>query len=772
VTLEPLPIDAYLPEIRDHLATHRALVISAAPGAGKTTRVPPALVDRGPVILLQPRRVAARAVTRRIVQEQEWTLGREAGWQIRYERRSSSDTRLLVVTEGILTARLQHDPLLSDFTTIVFDEFHERSIHSDIGLALARQAWLARDELHIVVMSATLETERVSNYLGGCPIVEVTGTRHPLRIEYAPDDTVAGAVHAILPRTDGQILCFLPGVREIEATQRELAARLDRRFEIVPLHGSLDGEAQDRALRPGSGRRVIVATNIAETSLTVPGVSAVVDSGLHKVVRHDGARGIDGLHLERISQDAADQRAGRAARLGPGIARRLWDPRQRLQPHREADITRLDVAGPVLYLLAWGANLERFEWFEAPPPSRLADALRLLTRLGAIDSGRLTAMGRQMLRIPVHPRLARILIDGRGAPEVVATCARLSGDAAFEDPLRRVVGEVIAGPLARHLRDDEVRHAIFTGYADRLARRRAESRDRVVMASGHGGVIGREVEPFDHEFLVALDVVAGERSGHAEAYIRAASAVDRDWVVATSSRIEHRMDAASGRVRAFRVERYDSLVLAEHPARTDPDAAAALLAQAWLERGPDESTLRLLRRARFAGRPLDLAALAHEAAFSVDSVDDLDIGRHLAHTLLRTLQTDAPEALPLPSGREARLEYEADGSVSASVKLQELFGLAESPRVGRDGVPVTFHLLAPNGRPVQTTRDLRSFWERTYPEVRKELRGRYPKHPWPDDPWTATPTHRSKAASNAPPPAGTPAKTPRRSAGQPKRRGE
>jgi ATP-dependent helicase HrpB len=463
-------------------------VISAAPGAGKTTRVPPALVDRGPVILLQPRRVAARAVARRIADEQGWVAGHEVGWQIRFERRSSSDTRLLVVTEGILTARLQNDPLLSDFSTIVFDEFHERSIHSDLGLALARQAWLARDELNLVVMSATLDVNRVSAFLGHCAIVNVPGLLHPTTIEYAPDETVAAAVSGVLPRSTGQILCFLPGAPEIQRAERDLrAAGVGAREDIIPLHGAVDGETQDRALRPFNGRRVILATNIAETSLTVPGVSTVVDTGFQKVARYESARGIDSLSLERVSQDSADQRAGRAARLGPGLVRRLWDARLRLKPHREPDIARLDLAGPVLYLLAWGAHPERFEWFDPPPAARVADALRLLERLEAIDDGhRLTALGRQMLRLPMHPRLARILIDGHGAPEVVAVCARLSGDAAMASQLQRVVSYVMDHATRPHITDAELRHALFVGYADRLARRRSDQRDRVTLASGHG----------------------------------------------------------------------------------------------------------------------------------------------------------------------------------------------------------------------------------------------------------------------------------------------
>lgn len=742
---DPLPVDAYLEEVRACLARDRAVVVSAAPGAGKTTRIPPALVDHGPVILLQPRRVAARAVTRRIADEQGWVAGHEVGWQIRFERRSTEDTRLLVVTEGILTARLQNDPLLSDFSTIVFDEFHERSIHSDLGLALARQAWLARDQLRIVVMSATLDVERVAAFLGGCPVVNIPGLVHPNSIAYADNESVAAAVAEVLPRSTGQVLCFLPGVPEIQRAERELrGAGIAERLDIVPLHGSIDGEAQDRALRPASGQRVILATNIAETSLTVPGVSTVVDTGLQKVARYDSARGIDSLTLERVSQDSADQRAGRAARLGPGLVRRLWDIRQRLKPHREPDIARLDLAGPVLYLLAWGAHPARFEWFDPPPAARIADAMRLLERLGAIDADhRITALGRQMLRLPMHPRLARILIDGGGAPEVVAVCARLSGDVAMTGHLQRVVSYVMEHATREHLGDTELRHALFMGYADRLARRRNDQRDRVTLASGHGAVIGRQCDAFDNEYLVALDVIAADRAGVAEARIRSASPVDPEWVVPTTISVEHSFSAETGRVRAATVQRFDALILSVHPVAADPLIAAELLADAWLARGPDQAATRLIRRARFAGREIDLAALVREAAFGAESIGDIDIGRQIPYAVMRQLETEAPELLPLPSGRRAPLEYGSEGTVSAAVKLQELFGLADSPRLGPNRVAVTFHLLAPNGRPVQTTRDLRSFWTSTYPEVRKELRGRYPKHPWPEDPWTATPTHRT-----------------------------
>ena len=724
-------------------------MLSASPGAGKTTRIPPALIDAGPVILLQPRRLAARAVARRIAVERGWTIGREVGWQIRFERRFSRETRLLVVTEGILTARLQQDPLLSEFATIILDEFHERSIHADLGLALARQTWRARDDLRLVVMSATLDIEPVAAFLGDAAVIQVPGASHPLTIEHADGESVADAASGMLGRTAGQVLCFLPGAREIERARTELSGlAASKGVELVALHGSLDGDAQDAAIAAVERRRIVLATNIAETSLTVPGVSAVVDTGLVKVARYDAERGIDSLTLERVTTDSADQRAGRAARQGSGIVRRLWDARARLRTHREPEIARVDLAGPVLDVLAWGASPLSFEWFEPPSDDRVQAALRLLERLGAIDKeAHISTLGRQLQRIPLHPRLARILIDGRGATEVAMICAQLGsgvpGGAEVAQELRRIASGAIEGKVAAHISDEELRHAIFTGYADRLAKRRANARERFVLATGHGAVLARECDVGDAEYIVALDLVAAERDRISEARIRAASPVDAAWIQAASTEVEHRFDTTSGRVRASRVERYDAIVLNETPVPVDSAVAAQMLGDAWLARGHDEATTRLIRRLRFAGSNVDLAALAHAAAAAARTIDDIDIEAHLPFDVKRTLAERAPDSILVPSGRSTRLEYGDDGSVSASVKLQELFGLAASPIIGPARVPVTFHLLAPNGRPVQTTRDLRSFWERTYPEVRKELRGRYPKHPWPDDPRTAQPTHRT-----------------------------
>jgi len=777
-----LPIDPFIPEIVARVRDARAAVITAAPGAGKTTRVPPALAADGPVIVLQPRRVAARSIARRIADEQGWTVGREAGWHVRFEQRFGPATRVLLATEGILTARLQRDPLLSGFRTIVLDEFHERSIHADVGIALARQAWLARDDLRLVVMSATIDPQPVAAYLRGCPTVAVPGRLHPLEVRYMPGAPIAAGVREAASRSRGQILCFLPGAPEIHRALPEAEAAMRAiGGDVVPLHGSLDAAAQDLAIAPVEHRRVILATNIAETSLTVPGVDAVVDTGLHKVARYDPHRAIDSLELERISLDSADQRAGRAARLGPGLVYRLWSEADRLNPRREPEIHRIDLSGPLLDIVAWGGDPRTFEWFEAPSADRVAAAFALLGALGAVDGARITPLGRRMQQLPLHPRLARILLSAAGSWHAALACALLSdrtfvrtpAAATSSDLLSAVESErdlprqavYLAGELRRLLDapglaaalakagsgsgirgvegETAFRRAVFDGYPDRVAKRRAPGSPRVLLASGHGAVLAPESGVRDAQYLVAVDVGAGPRGEGAEARVRLASAVDREWLVPTTTRVEHEIDG-QGVVRAVSRDRYYALVLAERVVPPDPDEAAAILAREYLARGMSDRDARLLRRLRFAGIEANAADLVGRASRGCRRLDDIDLAQQLPWDVRRDLDRLAPDRLTVPSGRSHALDYHEDGSVTASVKLQELFGLAETPRIGPRSEPVVLALLAPNGRPVQVTRDLRSFWQNTYPEVRKELRGRYPKHPWPEDPYSAPPTARTR----------------------------
>ena len=646
-----LPIDDHVDAIVAHVRAHGSAVVVAPPGSGKTTRIPPALTTIGKTILLQPRRVAARALARRIAQERGWTIGEEIGWQIRFERRFTARTRLLVATEGILTARLQSDPLLSEFRVVVLDEFHERSIHADLALALAKQAAMARGDLAVVVMSATLDAGEVSRFLDDARVFQIGTRPHPVSIAYRPNLSVAAAVR----EAGGNVLAFLPGAREIERAAVDLRG-IDA--EVLPLHGSLDVDAQERALAPSKRRKIILATNIAETSLTVEGVNSVIDSGLQKVLRFDPETAIDHLVLERISHDSAEQRAGRVGRTAPGHAIRLWDARDILHPHRQPEVQRVDLASAVLDVIGWGGDPMTFDWFERPAKDRIDAAVSLLSQLG--DPG-------EMRAFPLHPRLARIIIDAHGAEEAIEICARLANDDPRE--LTATARRILGKRYRQHVEDAVLRRALLAGYPDRVAMRREPGSARLLLSSGTGATLAREIDDGRGEFLVVLEIT-GE-------LVRMARSIDREWLKAN-----------------------------RHEEVRERD--------------------RVIER-RFYG-----ALLLHEQTIARVAAQKSKVERPPAPTI------------KLPSGRIAKLDFRDDGSVVASVKLQELFGLAETPRVGPHQTPVTFELLAPNGRPVQTTRDLRSFWQNTYPEVRKELRGRYPKHPWPEDPWSAKPTHRTK----------------------------
>jgi ATP-dependent helicase HrpB len=804
-----LPIDVHVGSIVDALRRDRFAVVVAPPGSGKTTRIPPALTAIGRTILLQPRRVAARALARRIAHEQRWTIGQEIGWQIRFERRFSADTRLLVATEGILTARLQRDPLLSDFGVVVLDEFHERSIHADLALALVKEAAASRGDLCVVVMSATMDASAVAAYLrsgpheelaplpagegGGTPersegvppgegrgtppvrIFDVAAPRYPIDIRYRPGASVADAVREAITTAAGDILCFLPGVREIERERGELSA-VDAL--VLPLHGTLDVDDQERAITPATRRKVILATNVAETSLTVEGVTDVIDSGTHKILRYDAATGVDHLLTERISLDSADQRAGRSGRTRPGSATRLWDERDMLRPHREPEVRRVDLAGTLLDIVAWGGDPETFDWFERPPQERIDAAMELLLMLGAVEfpaddtpltrprvalptgatrtKPRLTPLGDDIRRLPLHPRLARLVIEARGAGLAVAIAAALSegirltssattrsdafalADAApahIARELSTAARLVLGNRLSQHVDESAVLTAILAAYPDRVARRREPRSERLLLSSGTGATLARESGVREGEFLVALELAGG---GSAEALVRMASFVERDWLTPTHREKVHLL--VDGRVRAVERSWYGAILLHEQSVAADSDESRRILAREMRS----QIDAQLANRVAFAGVEVDWDTVIEHAAAAHRQVDDPDLLAFFPFELRRKLDRLAPATYPLPSGRSTRLDYRGDGTLFAAVKLQELFGLGETPAIGPAKTPITFELLAPNGRPVQVTRDLRSFWNNTYAEVRKELRARYPKHPWPEDPWSAKPTHRTR----------------------------
>jgi len=852
----PLPIDAAIPAILDRVAARRTLVLVAPPGAGKTTRVPPALVGSGllarehpNLILLQPRRVAARSVAARIAVENDWTLGDEVGYQVRFERRIGPRTRLRVATEGILNRQLVGDPFLEGVGAVVLDEFHERSIHTDLALAMLREVRdSVRDDLILVVMSATLDAGPVAAFLGDAPIVRVEGRAFPVEIRYrgssgAPlPDRMAGAIEEALAEAPGggpgsDVLAFLPGAEEIRRTSRRLATTAGRLGCLVlPLHGSMPSDEQDRAVRPSDRRKIVLATNIAETSLTIDGVSTVVDSGLSRRASFDADRGIDRLELARISRASAAQRAGRAGRTRPGRCLRLWSEREErgMAEADPAEVHRIDLAGPLLAVHAWGhADPSRFGWFEPPDPGRMAAADRVLEMLGAVRDGKLTEVGRGLLDIPAPPRLGRllreagrsglvregatvaailaerdVLAQGEGVPrdpghgrsrgesDVLDRIDRLAEAEAdgFRPGLRDRGIDPAAARRVAQARDDLLRVArrwpeaapprpedvdegllrlLLVAFPDRVCRRREADSSAGLMTGGRGVRLDPESVVRSGELFLALDPRDDGRGQSREARVRTASLVRRAWLDATfpdAVRREKsaRFDEGRGRVVGVHVVRYRDLILEEDPhVAVDPELASRVLAEALIPRGLDfvrEQEAGASWLARFdllarampeAGWPAlddeavaDLFEAATRGRRSVEELGrapwaDLLRGR-LAHAQARLLDVEAPESIAVPSGNRIRLAYEAGRPPVLAVRLQELFGWTETPRVAGGRVAVVLHLLGPNYRPVQVTDDLRSFWSGTYFRVRKDLRNRYPKHAWPEDPLTA----RAEAKGN------------------------
>lgn len=868
--LAPLPIDPVLPELVAALRGHANAVLRAPTGAGKTTRVPPGLLAAGiaglasgrTIVMTEPRRVATRAAARRIAEEQGWTLGREVGYQVRFEKKATRETRILVVTEGILVQRLQADPFLDGVGLVIFDEIHERTLSADLALAMARRVQReVRPDLALLAMSATFDPGPLAEFLGGAPTIDSPGRLHPIEIRHleGPDlrtepreiaARVALGVERALaemprggdpPDLPGGVLAFLPGVGEIRRAAEILeSSAAARGCAILPLYGEMPAEAQDAAISPGPRRKIVLATNVAETSVTVSGISAVVDSGLARILRYDPASGLDRLELARIGRASAAQRSGRAGRERPGIAYRLWPEREHAaRPERERpEIQRVDLAGPALQLLTWGeTDLSAFGWFEPPDPAALDRGLDLLGRLGAMDlpakSG-LSPLGRAMAEIPVHPRLARLLVEGRkrGVGREAATVAALLAE---RDPFRRAAP--IAGPQGRRTaihasrsdlldrldaleafarsggrqtespagelaagaarfvlqaaeqldrsagnapggsaskdRDADLLAAIAAAYPDRIARRREPGSPRAVMVGGRGVRLGEESAVSLAELFACIDLDGGGgAAGSGEARVHLASAVEAGDLPREllSDEIEVAFDAARERVIAWRRTRFDDLVLSEREVPPPAEEAARALAEAAgrdLSRALalDEPEIagflarwRWLRRvAPELGLPPagddEIRALLPEISRGRRSFADLRkaplrdlLSGALSYAQVQALAREAPERIEVPSGSLIRLDYpaEGDGPPVLAVRIQELFGLEQTPRVAAGRVSVLLHLLAPNYRPQQVTRDLASFWTNTYPLVKKELQGRYPKHAWPDDPRKAAPERRPR----------------------------
>ncbi|MFC4729126.1 ATP-dependent helicase HrpB [Coralloluteibacterium thermophilus] len=822
------PIEPLLPAILRSLAAHPRLVLEAPPGAGKTTQVPPALLDAPwlagrRVIVLEPRRVAARAAARFMAQALGEEVGGTVGYRIRFENRVSARTRIEVVTEGILTRMIQDDPMLEGVGAILFDEFHERHLSGDLGLALALDVQAqVREDLRVVAMSATLDGARLARFLDA-PRLTAEGRAFPVAIAHVParrDEALEAQVRRCvldaLAAHPGDVLVFLPGAREI-ARVEALLADAGRDVDVLPLHGDLPLERQAAALAPADDarRRVILATNVAESSVTAPGVRVVVDSGLAREPRQDPNSGFARLATVAIAQASADQRAGRAGRVAEGWCYRLWPASQRLEPQRRPEIAQVDLAGLALEMAGWGSSDLRLP--DPPPPGALAAARELLQRLGALDAAQaITPFGRRVLALGVHPRLGAMLLAAEDAPARALACdlvalveARdpLRGGSGLRDDwqsrhralaaLRGGRGDPEAHRSALQAIDQAARnwrrrlrvdaepprevpaHALGDllahAFPDRIARQHPDDPRRYQLANGRSARIVDESALYGEPWLVVSELRGDPRGGDG-LVLRAApvdaAALERDFAARFVEEDRVVWDARTRGIAAVRERRFDRIVLDVRPLPTpDRSRFADALVDAvrqlgldalpwtpglvqWRERVrclrdwmpelglPDLSDAALLDTLDDWLKPA-LAGLTR-----LDALDEADFGEALRSgidwSLRQRIDALAPVRIAVPSGLERTIAYAHDAPPVLAVKLQELFGLAETPRIAEGRVPLTLHLLSPAGRPLQVTRDLASFWANTYPDVRKEMKGRYPRHPWPEDPWSATATHRAK----------------------------
>jgi ATP-dependent helicase HrpB len=836
-----LPIDDALPALRAALSTNAAAVLQAPPGAGKSTRVPLALLDEAwlganKIVMLEPRRLAARAVATRMSQVLGETVGTTVGFRTRLETRVSAKTRIEVVTEGILTRWLQQDAALEGVGLLIFDEFHERSLQADLGLALSLDAQATlREDLKLLVMSATLDGTAVATLLNDAPIVTSEGRSYSVDVRWSTQDIargrstfaprieerVASTILQALQEEEGDVLTFLPGQGEIRRVQSALETRgLSNHVQVFALYGELTSELQDAALRPSppGTRKIVLATNIAETSLTIEGVRVVIDSGLARRATFDPNCGMSRLETRRISRASADQRCGRAGRTAPGVCYRLWTrtEHESLAAHTRPEIAEADLAGLALELANWGVrDPGTLRWLDPPPAAMYAQAIELLEQLGAVDRDRrITEHGRQMTKLGTHPRLAHMILHAARsnlqsqAIELAAVLGerdvlRFSGternadlrlrvealrdsrsipanaqiDSGARDRIKRAMqqlGRQASTLQERVIYDDaNVGRLLALAYPDRIAQSRGGG-GRFLLSNGRGALIATSQSLSQSEFLVVADLDAGDR----DAMIRLAAPIaradveqDLQSLIETRERIE--WDSRELAVVARRERWLGALKIAE--ARLDrPDSEAMLAA---MLRGIRElglsalpwtaSATQLRQRIAFARAtdtrdPNPWPDVSGEALVQtlekwlapwldnvtrrdhLNRLDMLEILRSmLDYPLQQRLNSYAPTHLGVPSGSQIPIDY-SDASPTLSVRLQEMFGLQQTPRIGDGRIPLTIELLSPARRPVQITQDLESFWTRGYPDVKKDLKGRYPKHYWPDDPLSAEATARAK----------------------------
>ncbi|WP_219096048.1 ATP-dependent helicase HrpB [Pseudomonas sp. UMAB-40] len=832
-----LPIDEVLPVLREALATRHEAVLEAPPGAGKTTRVPLALLNEPwlagqTILMLEPRRLAARAAAERLASELGEKVGETVGYRIRLDSKVGPNTRIEVVTEGILTRRLQDDPALDGVGLLIFDEFHERSLDADLALALSlngRELFRDDQPLKILLMSATLEGERLAGLLDDAPILRSEGRMYPVAMrwgrpfqpgEFIESRLVQTILEALNDET-GSVLVFLPGQAEIRRVHQQLADALGESTQVLlcPLHGELDLAAQRAAIDPAPAgkRKVVLATNIAETSLTIDGVRVVIDAGLARVPRFDPGSGMTRLDTQRISKASATQRAGRAGRLEPGVCYRLWsqDQHEQLAAYASAEILSADLAGLALQLGRWGVTPTQLVWLDVPPAAAYAQAQDLLDRLGALDGEALTRHGQAMAELPAHPRIAHLLLRGQalGLADMACDVAALLGErdilrGAGADLHSRLVllsgeeraargaqgGVQRARQLARQYRGylrgkasepvSDPDHPRWLGallalaYPDRVAQQRRAGGAEYRLANGRAALFAEADSLMKQAWLVIADL--GSRQGQREERIYLAADFDPalfDSVLAEQVRVVDQLDwdEREGVLRAERQRKVGELILSREPltgldetARSQAlvnlvrrkglellpwtpelrqwQARVALLRQLDLgskseSEWPDVSDAALLKNLEHWLMPYlgKVSRLSHFANLDLSSI----VHNLLPWPLPQRLDEQAPHHLSVPSGSSIRLDYSEQPPILA-VRLQELFGLSDTPRIAGGRQVVKLHLLSPARRPVQVTQDLANFWRSTYAEVKKDLKGRYPKHYWPDDPLVAEATARIK----------------------------
>ena len=810
--MDSLPVDEALPRLKAALVARNAAVLVAPPGAGKTTRVPLALLDAPwlgtrKIVMQEPRRLAARAAARRMAATLGEQIGETVGYRVRLDTKVGPRTRIEVVTDGLFLRMLQDDPSLDGIGCVIFDELHERGLETDLSFALVREAQTAlREDLRVIAMSATLDPGPVSDRLGGAPFIESAGRMFPVTTRYLDresagrlEDATAAAIRSALNEESGSVLVFLPGVGEIRRVQERLQG-IDATIDVAPLYGDLSPAEQDRAISPSppGRRKIVLSTSIAETSLTIEGVRIVIDSGQMRRPRFSPRSGMTRLDTVKVSQASADQRRGRAGRLEPGVCYRLWteEAQRGLLPFTAPEILDADLAPLALELAAWGvADCASLPWLTPPPAAALATARALLLDLGAVDaSGAITPHGRAMSRIGQHPRLAHLVLKGRELRQgrVAALLVAILGERDFlrlppgqrDVDLRHRVDIALAGKaprqlleVARRLTQGKDADSATTGallalaYPDRIGRRRPGTAGRYLLSGGQGAALPEGDAMGNEEFVVVADLDGSMQN--ARIFLAApitANEIEDLYADRIVSEEVLNWSAREGVVQARKVRRLGALLLEDKPLPTlDPDKLKAAMLDGVRQMGlgslpwSDElkswrERIAFLRAADESWPDLsDESLLATVDAWLGPFLDGVRRREHLQRVDLgaalrtlvpweqaRRLDNAAPTHIEVPSGSRVAIDYANPAEPTLSVRLQEMFGLTETPRLAGGKVPVTIHLLSPARRPVQVTRDLASFWKNGYRDVKSELKGRYPRHYWPDDPLVAEPTARVK----------------------------